>query len=69
MTSEIIAGATLAAPRYLIAIAAVAGMSLLIGFVEGAIRIANISMLYLIGLVQNPLPGVHRAPSGSASSA
>ena len=48
MTSEIIARAALAAPRYLVAIVAVAGMSVLIGLVEGAIRIANISMLYLI---------------------
>jgi len=48
MTKELIARATMVAPRYLIAIAAVAAMSLLIGLVEGAVRIANVSMLYLI---------------------
>lgn len=48
MTRDLIARAWLAAPRYLLAIAAVAAMSVLIGLVEGAIRIANVSMLYLI---------------------
>jgi len=48
MTRELIARASVAAPRYLVAIAAVVAMSVLIGLVEGAIRIANVSMLYLI---------------------
>jgi len=45
---ELIARASIAGPRYLAAIAAVAAMSVLIGFVEGAVRIANVSMLYLV---------------------
>ena len=48
MTAEVVARAWRAAPRYLLAIAAVAAMSVLIGIVEGAVRIANVSMLYLI---------------------
>ena len=48
MTRELIARAYVAAPRYVLAIAAVAAMSVLIGLVEGAVRIANVSMLYLI---------------------
>ena len=48
MIRELIARASIAGPRYLAAIAAVAAMSVLIGFVEGAVRIANVSMLYLV---------------------
>ena len=48
MTRELIARATIVAPRYLLAIAAVAAMSVLIGLIEGAVHIANVSMLYLI---------------------
>lgn len=48
MTRELIARASMAAPRYLLAIAAVAAMSVVIGLVEGAVRIANVSMLYLV---------------------
>jgi two-component system sensor histidine kinase KdpD len=45
---ELVARVASVAPRYLLAIAAVAAMSVLIGLVEGAVRIANVSMLYLI---------------------
>jgi two-component system, OmpR family, sensor histidine kinase KdpD len=48
MTRELIARAAGAAPRYLVAFAGVAVMSLLIGSVFGTFRVANISMLYLI---------------------
>jgi two-component system, OmpR family, sensor histidine kinase KdpD len=48
VTRELIARVAVAAPRYVLAIVAVAAMSVLIGVVEGAIRIANVSMLYLI---------------------
>ena len=48
MTRELIARVAQAAPRYLLAVAAVAAMSIVIGLVEGAVRIANVSMLYLI---------------------
>jgi len=48
VTREVIARASVAAPRYLLAIVAVVAMSVLIGVVEGAIRVANVSMLYLI---------------------
>ncbi|MDP9319665.1 MAG: DUF4118 domain-containing protein [Chloroflexota bacterium] len=48
MTRELIARAASAAPRYLAALAGVVVMSLLIGLVFGTVRVANISMLYLI---------------------
>ena len=48
MTRELIARVAQAAPRYLLALAAVAAMTVVIGLVEGAVRIANVSMLYLI---------------------
>ena len=48
MIQEVIARVAMAAPRYLLAIATVAAMTVVIGLVEGAVRVANISMLYLI---------------------
>ena len=48
MTRELIARVAQAAPRYLLALAAVAAMTVVIGLVEGAVRIANVSMLYLV---------------------
>ena len=48
MIRELIPGIVARVPRYVMALAAVALMSALIGIIEGAVRVANISMLYLI---------------------